>query len=159
MSTSPGLADALDSAYHLVQGKTVFFGMADTIMTPVDVFDRVLKSSDRHDEVMLGLFRTERPEKFGMVQMERDDYVQRIVDKPSQTDLEYMWGFTIWRPRFTEHLHDCIEQRGLADFAIVMNAAIETGMRFRGVRIEDGTYIDVGTYEEIAELEKRFRST
>ena len=31
-STSPGLAHALDSAYHLIKGKTVFFGMADTLM-------------------------------------------------------------------------------------------------------------------------------
>ncbi|MEZ4555371.1 MAG: hypothetical protein R2851_07405 [Caldilineaceae bacterium] len=37
-STSPGLAHALDSAYHLTRGKTVCFGMADTIMQPVDVF-------------------------------------------------------------------------------------------------------------------------
>ena len=36
-STSPGLAHALDSAYHLVKNKTVFFGMADTIMQPVNV--------------------------------------------------------------------------------------------------------------------------
>src|SRR5689334_16172276 len=36
-STSPGLAHALDSAYHLTQGKTVFFGMADTIMQPTEV--------------------------------------------------------------------------------------------------------------------------
>ena len=37
-STSPGLAHALDSAYHLTCGKTVYFGMADTIMQPTDVF-------------------------------------------------------------------------------------------------------------------------
>ena len=37
-STSPGLADALSAAYHLTRGKTVFFGMADTIMEPPDVF-------------------------------------------------------------------------------------------------------------------------
>ena len=37
-STSPGLANALDSAYHLTSGKTVFFGMADTLMQPEDLF-------------------------------------------------------------------------------------------------------------------------
>ena len=37
-STSPGLAHALDSAYRQVRGKTVYFGMADTIIEPGDVF-------------------------------------------------------------------------------------------------------------------------
>ena len=41
-STSPGLAHALDSAYHLTKGMTVCFGMADTIMQPIDVFARVV---------------------------------------------------------------------------------------------------------------------
>ena len=44
-STSPGLAHALDSAYHLTQGKTVFFGMADTIMQPEHVFDQAYNRS------------------------------------------------------------------------------------------------------------------
>ena len=41
-STSPGLAHALDSAYHLVCGKTVLFGMADTLMQPQDIFRQLL---------------------------------------------------------------------------------------------------------------------
>ena len=48
-STSPGLAQALDSAYHLTKDKTVFFGMADTIMQPEDVF----KTADRFLEFTL----------------------------------------------------------------------------------------------------------
>ncbi len=43
-STSPGLAHALDAGYHLTRGKTVCFGMADTIMQPTDVFARMLSS-------------------------------------------------------------------------------------------------------------------
>jgi glucose-1-phosphate thymidylyltransferase len=157
-STSPGLARALNSAYHLLRDKTVCFGMPDTIMTPPDVFALALKSSNQDDDVILGLYRTERPEKFGMVRMDEDDRVLQIVDKPSQTDLEYMWGFITWRMRFTEHLHACIRQKGLTDFAMVMNAAIEAGMRFRGIRIEEGTYADIGTYEEIMELEQQHRA-
>jgi glucose-1-phosphate thymidylyltransferase len=40
LSTSPVLANALDAAYHLRRGKMVYFGMADTIMQPTDVFAR-----------------------------------------------------------------------------------------------------------------------
>jgi glucose-1-phosphate thymidylyltransferase len=156
-STSPGLAHALDSAYHLTRGKTVFFGMADTIMKPEDVFAQVWMAAQPHDDVILALFPTERPEKFGMVQLDEQDRVQAIVDKPRQTHLTYMWGCIVWRSRFTDYLHDCVNQQQIGDFALIMNNAIQNGMQFRGVRINGGTYIDLGTYEEILELDQRFR--
>ena len=53
-STSPGLAHALDSAYHLVKGKTVFFGMADTLMKPGGIFKRVYEAASPDDDVLLG---------------------------------------------------------------------------------------------------------
>jgi glucose-1-phosphate thymidylyltransferase len=156
-STSPGLSDALDSAYHLVRGKTVCFGMADTIMQPEDVFRRGLEVAARDDDVILMLFPTERPEKFGMVRFDNDDRVLEIVDKPKQTDLQNMWGCIIWRPAFTEFLHESIHKHGISDFAVIMNNAIKEGCKFRSVHMKGGIYIDLGTYEEIAELDRRFR--
>lgn len=156
-STSPGLAHALDSAYHLTAGKTVFFGMADTLMQPEDVFDRAYKAASADDDVILGMFTTTRPEKFGMVKMDGDRRVLEIVDKPKQTDLTEMWGCIIWRPTFTEYLHHCVFEEGISDFAKIMNDAIANGMKFRGVHMQDGTYIDLGTYEEIADLDRKYR--
>lgn len=155
-STSPGLANALDSAYHLTKGKTVFFGMADTIMRPNQVFAYAREKSSPEDDVILVLFPTERPEKFGMVETDSEDRVIRIVDKPKQTDLKEMWGCIVWRPKFTEFLHDYVNQ-DVTDFALIMNNAIQSGLRFRAVHITDGIYIDLGTYEEIMELDRRFR--
>jgi glucose-1-phosphate thymidylyltransferase len=156
-STSPGLAHALDSGYHLTKGKTVCFGMADTIMRPEDVFARSLITSSKDEDVVLVLFKTDRPEKFGMVRLDENQSVLEIEDKPTQTDLEYMWGCIIWRPTFTQYLHESIHQLGISDFAQIMNNAIADGLSFRGIRIEDGTYIDLGTYEEILELDQKFR--
>jgi glucose-1-phosphate thymidylyltransferase len=156
-STSPGLAHALDSAYHLTRGKTVFFGMADTLMQPVSVFEKAFAAAAPDDDVILSLFTTERPEKFGMVDLDKEDRVLKIVDKPKQTQLTEMWGCIIWRPKFTEYLHDCVVNQGLSDFARIMNNAIEAGMKFKGVHMAGGTYIDLGTYEEIAELDRRYR--
>ena len=95
-STSPGLAHALDSAYHLTKGKTVFFGMADTLMQPQDVFARAYSTSTPEDDVILGLFTTERPEKFGMVDMDQTHRVTKIVDKPEKTHLTEMWGCIVF---------------------------------------------------------------
>ncbi|MEZ4618571.1 MAG: sugar phosphate nucleotidyltransferase [Caldilineaceae bacterium] len=108
VSTSPGLAHALDSAYHLTRGKTVFFGMADTIMLPENIFQKAFAAAAPEVDVVLALFTTERPEKFGMVQTDGNGRVVEIVDKPQQTELTEMWGCMIWRPRFTEYLHSCV---------------------------------------------------
>jgi hypothetical protein len=54
-------------------------------------------------------------------------------------------------------LHECVYEHGISDFAKIMNDAIASGMKFRGVHLENGTYIDLGTYEEIADLEKKYR--
>lgn len=156
-STSPGLAHALDSAYHLIKGKTVFFGMADTLMQPKDVFKRVYETATPDDDVLLGMFTTPRPEKFGMVKMGDDNRVLEIHDKPEKTDLTEMWGCIIWRPKFTDYLHECVCEQGISDFAKIMNVAIAKGMKFKGIHIKDGTYIDLGTYEEIADLDRKYR--
>ncbi len=157
-STSPGLAHALDSAYHLTRGKTVCFGMADTIMQPTDVFSRALQAATPDDEVILALFPTERPEKFGMVEVDENGRVLNIIDKPRQTHLTEMWGCIVWRPHFTEHLHERV-QAGVSDFAQIMNEARAAGMQFRGVQMRNGTYIDLGTYDEIVEMDRRFRES
>lgn len=156
-STSPGLSDALDSAYHLIRGKTVCFGMADTIMQPEDVFKQGLEAAAKDDDVILVLFPTERPEKFGMVKFADDQRVSEIIDKPNQTDLTKMWGCIIWRSRFTEYLHECVREKDISDFAVIMNSAIHSGYRFRGVQMDNGVYIDLGTYEEIADLDRKYR--
>lgn len=155
-STSPGLAHALDSAYHLIRGKTVCFGMADTIMQPETVFTDVLRAAHEDDDVILALFPTTRPEKFGMVGIDEDGLVIEIVDKPKQTHLTHMWGCIVWRPRFTELLHEAV-CKGVGDFAQIMNDARAAGLRFRGAPMPAGVYIDLGTYEEIMEMDHRFR--
>jgi len=156
-STSPGLGHALNSAYHLIKGKTVCFGMADTLMVPGDVFRQVLIQSKMDDEVILAVFTSDHPEKGAKVCMEKDGRVTKIVDKPKEIDHRHTWGCIIWRPAFTEFLNEQISS-GVSDFADVMNHAIQKGMRFRGVYLSEGIYSDLGTYEEIVELEKKHGS-
>lgn len=156
-STSPGLAHALDSAYHLTRGKTVFFGMADTIMQPNDVLKEARNKFKPEDDVLLVLFNTEHPEKFGMVRENQSGQVLKIVDKPAKTDLTRMWGAIIWNSRFTEYLHDCVNDKKISDFANIMNSAIDLGFHFSTYHVNNGVYIDLGTYEEIMEMDRRFR--
>jgi glucose-1-phosphate thymidylyltransferase len=156
-STSPGLAHALDAAYHLVRGKTVFFGMADTIMQPQDVFAQGSRLLEPGVDAVLCLFPTDHPEKFGMVRLAGAQVIE-VVDKPRHTDLQMMWGCILWRPHFSDFLHEAVFARQETDFAQVMNEAIRAGLNFRGCLIEQGNYIDLGTYQEIMELDQRLRA-
>lgn len=153
LSTSPGLADALDSAYHLVGNKTVLFGMADTIMEPVNVFRYLLDAVLDDTQVVLGLFEISRPEKFGMVEFDRIGKVLQIIDKPLSTHIKHAWGCIVWKSDFTKYLHHSVNQEREADFAKIMNNAIKQGMCFRGVVLPNAKYFDLGTYAEIVELE------
>lgn len=156
-SGSSGLADALDCGFHLAEGKTVFFGMPDTIMEPANVFGRLHEAAEDGDDVVLALFPTTRPEKFGMVALDEANRVVRVVDKPKVTTLTHMWGCIMWRPRFTEHLHYCVQRQGIGDFATILNEGLNGGFQMRGVRFDSGSYRDLGTYEEIMELERTGR--
>lgn len=156
-SRSPGLADALDAAFHLIQGKTVYFGMPDTIIEPDDVFARLRDGAQPEDDAVLALFPTRTPEKFGMVRVDHRGRVIEVVDKPASTDLTHMWGCILWRPSFTEHLHQCVQNHGLGDFAAILNAAIDARQSIRALEISGGSYRDLGTYEEIMALDGEVR--
>ena len=151
-STSPGLAHAIDAAFHLIRNKTVFFGMADTIIEPTDIFAQAYQDASSEEDVILGVFPTDEPHKFGAVKLNPDKSVDRIEDKQENTKLNEMWGFIIWRSKFTEYLHDCV-QAGESDFGKLMNDAIaKEGMKFRGHRVVAGKYLDMGTFEDINRL-------
>jgi dTDP-glucose pyrophosphorylase len=154
--TSPGLSHALDAGYHLLRGKTVAFGMADTIIQPTQVFAHMIRAMEPNDDAILALFETDEPEKFGMVDHSQE-LVREIIDKPETTHLRHMWGCILWRPSFTEHLHTCLRQRHLSDFAEIINRAILDGLVFRSLVLEEGAYIDLGTYEAIARLEQEYQ--
>jgi len=157
-STSPGLADAIDSSYHLIKEKNIVFGMADTIIRPADMVDQAKRSFSDDMDVMLCLFSTSTPQKFGMVDVDVSNRVSKIVDKPLTTDLTSMWGSILWAPKFTEYVHKMVQVEGLSDFALIMNSAIAEGMKIRGLKIEGGTFFDLGTYAEIVALDAQIRT-
>jgi glucose-1-phosphate thymidylyltransferase len=155
--SSPGLAHALNSAYHLTRGKNVFFGMADTIMQPVDVFARTFQSANHSDDVVFAVFPTDQPHKFGMVRYDEHGKVLEVVDKPVKTNLKEMWGCMIWKPRFTDFLHEFVTVQHIGDFARILNLAIQDGFLMRAIVIPGGNYLDLGTYDEILEMDRRLR--
>ena len=155
---SSGLAEAIESAYHLYRDRTVVFGMADTIMTPIDLFRTLLPAGDEPEfDVHLGLFHTDRPEHVGVVEHDGQGGVKAIYDKQPDRGLREMWGCCSWSPRFSEFLHRRMAEVEEPDFATILNEALAEGIAFRATRLPDASYTDLGTYEEIARLESSRR--
>jgi glucose-1-phosphate thymidylyltransferase len=154
VSTSPGLAHALSSAYHLIKDKNVVFGMADTIILPENGIQKLYENFLNNDsDITLGLFLTDCPQKFGMVVSSEGYDVSEIIDKPTTSDLKFMWGCIAWNPRFTEFLRDQVEN-GESDLASILNHAISSGLIIRGFVVPSGRYYDLGTYEEIMQIDQ-----
>ncbi|GIV64252.1 MAG: hypothetical protein KatS3mg083_639 [Candidatus Dojkabacteria bacterium] len=153
-STSPGLAHAIDSAYHVIKDKLVFFGMPDTVVFPNNVFSQGLSSINDSD-VILCLFRTDTPYKFGMVKRDRNGRVIEVIDKPAYSQLDLMWGYIIWKPDFTNFIHDQVKH-SISEFSIIINNAISQGIKFNSIVVKDGKYYDFGTVEDLIKIKKQF---
>lgn len=152
---SAGLAEALDSAHHLLGDQRVVFGMADTIMSPENCLQPLV--DDRDSDVHMGLFPTETPELVGVVERADDGTVRRIVDKQPDSGLRDMWGVIAWGPRFTQHLHARVADSAAPDFATILNEAVDGDLSVRATVLPGASYTDVGTWEEIEKLEQRQR--
>lgn len=157
-SKSPGLAHALNSANHLIKDQYVCFGMPDTIVKPATAIKELLNHLDTNPDLLLGLFPIKRPEKSAAVVTDSDQNVIKIIDKPKFTDIRFGWACMVWNPTFTNHLSHCVSEQNIRDFAEIMNQGIKLGFKVKGVPIKNGDYTDLGTYDDIIELEKDYRA-
>jgi glucose-1-phosphate thymidylyltransferase len=160
-----GVPYTLDQAYPFVGGARVALGFPDILLHPQDGYARLLARQARTQaDVVLGLFPCNRPDKAGMVDFAPDGRVQQIVEKPPQTTLRFMWGIAVWAPSFTEFLHQYLidlEQslqshqatrapRREVPIGDVIQAAIAEGLQVEAEAFEQGSYLDVGTPEDLA---------
>lgn len=150
-----GVPYTLDQAYPFVQGATVAIGFPDILFQPEDAYGVLLKRlAQSGADVVLGLFPTENFRKAGMVQFDAEGRVQRIIEKPPQTDLKYMWAIAVWSPRFTEFLHKFVIgliPKTEVPIGDVIQAGIEAGLRVEAEAFPNGSYLDVGTPDDLAQ--------
>jgi len=149
-----GMPGALDQAWPWMRGATVLFGMPDTIFRPENAFTALLATHNRlQADVTLGLFLTDKPDRFGMVDFDEQGLMRNTVDKPAKTDLKYMWGIGCWEPTFTEYLHAYLQERsshaGEVVLSSVFQSAMESGLRICVHPFDNGEYIDIGTISEL----------
>ncbi|MEI7768746.1 MAG: sugar phosphate nucleotidyltransferase [Chloroflexales bacterium] len=151
--TLAGMPYALDLARPWVGAATTLFSMPDTLIQPDDTMARIV---DHHRaqraDVTLGVFRTAAPQKFGMVELGPQGTVRGFVDKPAQTNLEWMWGLAAWSPRFSGFMHAHLSDRSADGPECVLSdifaAALSAGLDIRALALADADYHDIGTPED-----------
>lgn len=174
ITDSCGPPDSLDRAYRFVADKVVAFGFPDILFTPDDVFIQLLrKQREEQADLVLGLLPAHDHRLMDMVRVDDSGRVTELVLKPLKTDLHYAWVCAVWGPTFTQFLHDfmpsdearqCrrqkenqIDPQGDLPVGAVIQAAICKGLRVDGVTFPTGTYIDIGTPDDLAKALKLYR--
>lgn len=136
--------------------RRVVFGMPDTMFTPPDAARDLLRfHTQRQADLSLGLFPTEEPWRFGMVDVSEGGHILQCVDKPEETDLKWLWGFACWEPVFFDLLQGKVatSSGGGGDELVlgdIFQLAIEEGLNVQGLPFETGEYHDIGTPESYA---------
>jgi glucose-1-phosphate thymidylyltransferase len=161
-----GVPYTLDQAYPFVQDSLVALGFPDILFEPEDAFVQLLARQARSQaDVVLGLFPTNQPHKAGMVDFDATGQVRLIIEKPRETDLRYMWGIAVWTPTFTQFMHEYLvvieagkvrsdtasELPPKSEIPIgdVIQSAIYKGLRVEAEVFPQGSYLDIGTPEDL----------
>ena len=168
-----GVPYTLDQAYPFVQNSLVALGFPDILFQPEDAFVRLLaRQASSNVDVVLGLFPTNQSYKAGMVDFDSQGRVRLIIEKPRHTTLRYMWGIAVWTPTFTQFMHQYLAEvaaqrlnKGSSDnlpplqelpIGDVIQAAIANGLQVEAEVFPDGTYLDIGTPEDLVQAVQTF---
>ena len=161
LEASGGVPFTVDQAYPFVRHATVAFGFPDILFNPSDAFAKLLaRQSETQPDVVLGLCPSSHPSNDDAVEFDNKGIVKDIL-RPGGT-FRYSWTIAVWRPAFTEFLHDYVHQNKpvtteatelTAGHAI--KASVKTGLRVEAVVVSEEPYLDIGTPEDLAKATRR----
>ncbi len=161
-----GVPFTIDSAFLFLKNKHVLFGFPDIILQPDDVFVRLMdRMKVSNADIVLGLFWAENPQKMDMVELKTDGTIKDIHIKPLQTNLKWTWIVAVWNDAFTQFMHDIVNRHldfiaaSASEFSMedrkeifmgdVIREAIGSDLKIDQVMFSRGTYIDIGSPEDL----------
>lgn len=160
---TPGVPFTIDKAFPFIKESTVLLGFPDIIFKPVNAYRKMLEHQQNSGaDLILGLFKTAKPEKADMVEFDGAGKLKDIVIKPEQTHLVYTWIMAAWSPLFTHFLHDSLTNKtasrsdknnatdtGELHIGDVVRDAIKAGIKTSYVTFDEGLFLDIGTPEDL----------
>ncbi len=150
-----GVPYTLDRAYEFVQDAVITLGFPDIIFQPQNAFGQLLAHlSDSEADLVLGVVPFDQPHKGGMVDFDANGCVSLVLDKPQQSTLRYSWFTAAWIPIFTEFLHQYLANQPIVPpqevlINDVIQAAIDSGLKVEVEVFENGSFLDIGTPEDL----------
>ncbi|PAU94008.1 dTDP-glucose pyrophosphorylase [Aliifodinibius salipaludis] len=154
-----GVPFTIDKAYPFVKESRVLLGFPDIIFKPVNAYQKILdcqRSSGA--DLVLGLFKTDKPEKADMIGFDAHGNINEILIKPKKTGLLYTWIMAAWTPAFSRYIHSYVQDERRSHtsqkelyLGDIVKKAIYDGLSMAYVKFDEGAFIDIGTP---AELEK-----
>ncbi|AKD03913.1 sugar phosphate nucleotidyltransferase [Pontibacter korlensis] len=149
---------SLDQAYTFVKQQRVVFGFPDILFEPENAFESLLqRQAETQADVVLGCFKVPSPHKWDMVDLQPNGVVKAVLPKPVSSVLSYGWAIASWGPRFTEFMHEHLEEveaqlhasSGELSVGEVVQAAIHNGLLVQSFCFNNGSCLDIGTPEDL----------
>lgn len=152
LDPTASVPETLDAAYPFVRDARVALGFPDILFEPRDAFRGLLERQEESGaDLVLGLFPADRPDKADMVELDDGGRVRRLVIKQPDVGLCYTWSVALWTPRFSRYLHEFVARHVGKEIHVgdVIQAAVDEGWDVEAVPHPEGTYLDVGTPEDL----------
>jgi glucose-1-phosphate thymidylyltransferase len=155
VATSASAPHTLDYAFPFTRHALVAFGFPDILFKTPDAFVRLLaRQHERNADVVLGVFPTDEPRKWDMVELDQSGRVIDIDFKPKQTDLTFGWSIAVWTPAFSEFMHEFVAKQREATHELIVGdvivAAIRERMKVEAVTFPGDRCLDIGTPDDLA---------
>ncbi len=162
-----GVPFTLNQAFPFIRNYQIVFGFPDIIFSPDNVFQKLLgRLEETSADVVLGLFPAVNPQKNDMVGLDQNGHIGSILIKPFQTNLKYTWIAAVWKPSFTCFMNNFVKKyqekllnkKSIGDnlpsskevhIGEVVQSGIESGLIVEKVIFERGSYLDIGTSEDM----------
>jgi glucose-1-phosphate thymidylyltransferase len=172
-----GVAYTLDQAYPFVKDSLVALGFPDILFQPEDAYAPMLnRLRNGSADVVLSVVPFDQPHKAGMVDFDADGWVHSVIEKPKQSASRHSWCNAVWKPTFTAFMHQYLAELDTNLFrdspqpltipeatkkrelpiGDLFHAAIAQGLRVEAEVFPDGSFLDIGTPEDLAKAVRYF---
>lgn len=136
--------------------------MPDSVYKPKGAVSYFIENVDLSAIVNLGLFRTNNPQKFAMVDFSKDNIVTFAEEKNPMSKLEWMWGMVFWNKEFTDHLNSLnlefrLENGREQTLSQVMGVFI-SNKEVHAVKLINYNYYDLGTWDDYRLYKQNYNS-